>query len=70
MGRCTRGQGNQGGLLGRGREGQTLKVGEELETDGKPNSLERTESEVSVRETGLGPGWERAPGYNCEGERV
>lgn len=55
-------RGNQGRLFGRGREGQALKAGEELETDGKSNTVERTESEPqtseggSVRKTELGGG--------------
>lgn len=53
---------NQGRLLGRGRKGQALKAGEELEADGKSNTLAGTESEPqsleegSAREMGLGLG--------------
>lgn len=53
---------NQGRLFGRGREGQALKAGKELETDGKSNTMERTVLEPqtleggSVRKTELGGG--------------
>lgn len=54
---------NQGRLLGRGREGQALKVGEELETDGKSNALAGTESEPQSLEGGecQGDGAGRGP---------
>lgn len=61
-GRVHEGRGNQGRLLGRGREGPALKAGEELGTDGMSNTLEGNEPEPqsleggSVKEMGLGGG--------------
>lgn len=52
---------NQGRLLGRGREGQALMAGEELETDGKSNTLAGTESEPQSLEEESGAGAGRGP---------